>query len=106
MTKKSPTALSMDYLAKAGWTVARVEHWNAHAGVRQDLFGIADLIAYKMGAYMQNGRIALIQTTSTSNMAARRKKILASPHYRGWRMAGGEIHVHGWGDNGFKEEIL
>ena len=100
MSKKSPTQLSLDYLNKSGYTCAIVEHWNAFAGIRQDVFGFADLLAYG-----RNG-IALIQTTSQNNFEARKKKVLASPHLAGWKKAGGFVLVHGWGKDGLREEVL
>lgn len=68
-----------------------MEKWNPHSKIRQDLFGFADLLAYT------DGRIALIQTTSRSNLAARRRKILESDAAMHWvTYAGGDIFLHGW----------
>lgn len=106
MSKKSTTQLSMDYLNKSGFVCERVEHWNAFAKRKHDLFNFADIIAYKTGDGEDEGTIALVQTTSEDNFSARKKKIYASPHYQGWKMAGGFIVVHGWGKNGLREEWL
>ncbi len=98
---KSPMQLSLDYLNKSGWTCEIVEHWNAFAKVRKDCFGFGDILAYRSA-----GGIALVQTTSWSNFNARRKKILDSPHKRGWFLANGKVCLHGWGPKGLREEWL
>lgn len=86
----SPTQRSLKLLRDGGYTVAIVEHWNPHAKIRQDLFGFADLLAIKPG------EIIAIQTTSISNIAARRAKISAEPRAATWLAAGGLIELHGW----------
>ena len=65
----SPTQLSLKHLRQAGYIVAIVEHFNAFANVRQDLFGAFDILAVK-----DNVTLA-IQTTSSSNMSAPRTKL-------------------------------
>lgn len=95
MKKQSPMQLSLDFLNKCGYVCQIVEKWNSFAGIRQDCFGFGDILAY----HSLHG-IALVQTTTAKNMNARQKKILASPHYMGWKRAGGKIILHGWGKNG------
>ena len=97
----SPTQLSLNHLRKVGWAVSIVEHWNAHAKVRQDCYGFADLLACHI-----NHGIALVQTTTASNMAARRKKIQQNVYAGEWKKAGGLILLHGWKDGGLREERL
>ena len=103
MTKKSPMSLSLDYLNKKGWTCQIVEKRLPIPGkyVTQDAFGFGDILAYHpiLG-------IALIQTTSAANMAARRTKIQANPHSKSWVRSSGRILLHGWGDKGLREEEL
>lgn len=41
----SPTQRTLAELRKMGLKVAVVEHWNAYAKIRQDLFGIVDILA-------------------------------------------------------------
>ena len=53
--------------------VSIVERWNAFAKIRQDLFGIIDLLAID-----SKGNTVGIQVTSYSNISARVKKILGS----------------------------
>ena len=97
----SPTQLSLNYLRKTGWAVAIVEHWNSFAKIRQDAYGFADLLACHI-----NHGIALVQTTTANNMAARRKKIQQNVYAGEWKKAGGLILLHGWKDGGLREEQL
>lgn len=86
----SPTQRSLAALRKAGWLCAIVEHWNPHVGIRQDLFGVADILAVKTGE-----RPLLVQTTSAPNVAARVTKIRASPHLA-TLLAVFQVRVEGW----------
>jgi hypothetical protein len=93
----TPTQRSLAYLRAQGHTVAVTEHWNPFARIRQDLFGILDLIALS-----PEGETIGVQTTSGSNVAARVSKITASEHLPALRRAGWRLLVHGWskGKNG------
>jgi hypothetical protein len=93
--------LSLDYLNKLGFTCQVVEKWIPRANVRKDLFDFGDICAYKPQV-----AIVLVQTTSWSNFAARKAKILASPHHYGWKSCGGRIFLHARGDKGLREEEL
>jgi hypothetical protein len=97
--------LSLDYLAKSGWTCQIVERRLPIPGkhVTQDCFGFGDILAYtsRLG-----GGIVLVQTTSWGNVNARLKKIRSSVHLEGWLAAGGNICVHGWGPKGLREEWI
>ena len=86
----SPTQLSLKKLRQEGYTVAIVEHWNAFARIRQDLFGFIDLLALK------DKEVLAVQTTSASNMSARAKKIGEHENVGAVRKAGWTIHIHGW----------
>jgi len=66
-----------------------VERWNPYARVRQDLFGIIDVLA--VGA-----DIVGIQATSNSNVSARVAKITESEALPILRKAGIRVLVHGW----------
>ena len=87
---KAPTsALSQRMLRKAGHWVEVVETWQTFVhdpkrkiellqegrpiARRADLFGVADLLAVKLG-----GRPLLVQTTTKTNLAAHRNKALAA----------------------------
>lgn len=89
----SPTQRTLAEMRKRGYPLVQVtERWNAFARIRQDLFGIVDVLAV-------GEDIVAVQTTSRSNMAARIAKIAeseATPHLR---KAGIRILVHGWAKN-------
>lgn len=89
----SPTQRSLKLLRDDGWTVAVTEHWNPWARIRQDLFGIIDLLCVRDGVTMG------VQTTSYSNITARVKKIGDSEHIEALRGAEWVIQVHGWRKN-------
>ena len=86
----SPTQRSLSLLRSRGYLVDVVEHWNAFARRRVDLFGVADLVAIKPG------EILLVQTTSYSNLWARREKISTHENWLAIRTAGFAFHLHGW----------
>ena len=90
----SPTQRSKKLLEDEGYLVAIVERRNPYARIRQDLYGLFDLLAVG-GA---EGTVA-VQTTSSSNVATRVAKITASDHVGMVRKAGWTILVHGWRKN-------
>lgn len=89
----SPTQRSLKKLRDDGYRAAITEHWNPFAKIRQDLFGIIDIVAVKEGNTLG------VQTTSYSNMGARIKKILAAEAYPDIKAAGWKILCHGWKKN-------
>ena len=86
----SPTQRTLQLCKKAGWTAQVVERWNPFANIRQDLFGVIDVVA------LDGSRIIGIQTTSGSNVAARLAKIRDTPAAAMWLRSGGVLIVHGW----------
>jgi hypothetical protein len=103
----SPTQRSLDYLRKRGLIAAVVERFNHYAGppdakcqvcgknkigVRQDLFGIFDIIAVDP----QKRLTIAVQTTSGSNLSARRRKLLDSGEAMVCMAAGWKILLHAW----------
>lgn len=44
--KTTSAQRSLKYLRSTGMVAAVVERWNAHAGIRQDLFGCADVFGF------------------------------------------------------------
>lgn len=94
----SPTQRSLKLLRDEGYTAQVVERWNPHARVRQDLFGVIDIVAIK-ALDSDTTNIVGVQTTSKSNMSARVNKIKESPEAALWSAAGGLILVHGWAKN-------
>jgi hypothetical protein len=91
MAGKTPTQRSLEKLRSEGYLCQIVERWNPHARIRQDLFGIGDILAIKAGETL------LVQTTSRGNVAARVKKIRECEHLPVILTAGWKITVHGWG---------
>ena len=91
MAKTSPTMRTLARLRKENYDlVAITERWNPFARIRQDLFGIIDILA------IHKGDTIAIQVTSYSNISARVKKITESPALPFLRDAGWTILVEGW----------
>lgn len=90
----SPTQRSLAAWRAAGATAEVVERWNPHARIRQDLFGIIDIVA------AHDGAIWGVQTTSAGNMSARITKAKAEPKLLAWLRCGGRFVVEGWGKRG------
>ena len=86
----SPTQRSLKFLRDQGYLVAVVEHWNHFARIRQDLFGIGDLLAVH-----PDDKPLLVQVTST-DVASRLRKVRAAPATPILLAAGWRIEVHGW----------
>ena len=88
---KTPATQKSLALLRADWPqVEVVEHWNSHVKIRQDLFGIIDILAVG-----PEGTLA-VQTTSASNFPSRKRKIIESPVTPDLLAAGWRIEVHGW----------
>lgn len=90
----SPTQRTLKELRDHGWTAAVVEHWNAHARIRQDLFGIIDVLAVRPGQTLG------IQTTTTTNLCARITKALSCKELIAWLEANNRFQVWGWSQKG------
>lgn len=95
--KASPTVRSLRLLRARGYLCKIVEHWNAHAKIRQDLWG-CDILAVKLGEAP-----LLVQTTTRSNQSARLNKLKALPSTAWLLKCGWQIHVHGWREQGCDE---
>ena len=86
----SPTQRTLHHLREVGYPLVEVvERWNPHAKVRQDLFGVVDVLAV-------GSDIVGVQATSGSNVAARVRKLTDSPALPVLRKAGVRVLVHGW----------
>ncbi|HTD91150.1 MAG TPA: hypothetical protein VK663_10840 [Burkholderiales bacterium] len=90
----SPTQRSLKHLRELGYLAAVTEHWNPFAHIRQDLFGIVDILA------VGNGETIAVQCTSDSNLANRVTKIADSDATPKLRDAGWKILAHGWKKKG------
>ena len=93
MAKTSPTQRTLKRMRDSGdyKLVQVVEHWNPFGRVRQDLFGIGDILGISI-----TGETHLLQVTSYSNMNARIKKLEdheSTPHLRD---ADWVLIVEGW----------
>ncbi len=89
----SPTQLTKRHYERLGYVVAITERWNPHAKIRQDMFGILDVVA------VGNGETVGVQCTDYTNVSKRVNKIAdadATPHLRdsGWKLV-----VQGWYKN-------
>lgn len=86
----SPTQRTLKHLRDAGYPLVQVvERWNPHARIRQDLFGIIDVVAV-------GEDIVGVQATSASNVSKRIAKITESAALPILRKAGIRVLVHGW----------
>ena len=92
----SPTQRSLKLLRDEGYLCAVVEKWNPHAKIRQDLFGVIDILGIRAAG------VIAVQTTSLSNIASRIEKVETNPNL--WLMlnAGWDVEVHGWAKKGAK----
>lgn len=89
-----PTQRTIKELKALGAEVQIVERWNPFAKRRVDLFGFIDILA------LLGPNILAIQTTSGTNHANRREKILAEPRAVAWLRAGGLLEVWSWAKQG------
>lgn len=87
----SPTQRSLQLLRSEGWIAEVVESHNTFSHRKNDLFGFADLVAMKPGETP-----LLVQTTSGSNLSARRQKIAEEPRAAVALQSGFRIVLHGW----------
>ena len=88
----SPTQRTLRQLRQEGCHCGIVERFNTFVGkfgIRQDLFGIIDLIA------LRPNNISGIQCCG-SDFSAHDKKILASEFSPEWLKSGGMLELWGW----------
>jgi hypothetical protein len=96
MAKTSPTQRSLALLRKEGYTVAIVEKFNFYIKIRQDLFGMFDLVCLQP----QQQGVSGIQVTSGSNLGSRKMKIEQNEVTKLWLKCGNRIWVMGWRKGG------
>ncbi len=95
MSQPSPTQRSLALLRERGYVVEKVEQrLPGKRFVTRDFLGCVDLIG------VRQGEIVGIQTTTRSNLAARRSKALGCPGLAAWLAGGGKFVLHGWGKVG------
>jgi hypothetical protein len=90
----TPTQRTLELLRSEGWLCTKIEYWNPWAKMRVDGFGWIDILA------IQDGCIMGVQTTTSTNLAARLKKAKALAAFRHWLQAGGKAQFHGWKQSG------
>ena|SRR5260370_22900021 len=101
---KSPTARSLEHLRDLGCPlVAVVEKWNPHAQIRQDLFGLIDVLAISA-----EGETIAVQCCSGSggDAADRVRKITDSDKLPHMLNAKWRVVVHAWRKNAAGRWVL
>lgn len=91
MSKKSPSVKALALLRSYGWTPHVVEHWDGFAGVRKDLLGFCDILAFNARV----GAPTLAVQVTADDVASRVKKLLAEPRVATCLRCGWRIEV--WG---------
>lgn len=86
----SPTQRTLARMRKAGYRCATVEKWNPHARIRQDLFGVVDVLC------IGHGETVAVQCTSYSNLPSRVRKIKDSDALADMRNVGWRVLAQGW----------
>lgn len=86
----SPTARTMQKLRDDGWICQVVETFNRFGRVRQDLFGVIDIVA------IRPGRTLGVQACTGTDYARRVKKCKDGPGATAWIAAGNELEVWAW----------
>lgn len=99
MSKTRPTQRTLESLRKIGATCQVVERWqiipkHPGGGVRQDLFGVIDVMA------IIDKKITGIQCGAGSGHSAHKKKCLAEPRLVEWLEAGAKFEIHSWSQQG------
>lgn len=90
----TPTTRSLDHLRRRGMDAQVVEKWIPATNRRQDLFGVIDIVA------ISDTECIGVQTTSATNLSARRTKAEEEPRLARWLKAGCRFELHAWGLKG------
>ncbi len=98
---KSPTQRTLEEMRNRGFPLVQVvEHWNPHARIRQDLYGIIDVLA------VSELDIYAIQATSGDHVSERVAKMAESEALPILIKAGIRVVVHGWRKNAAGRWVL
>lgn len=94
----TPTQRTMQYLRRQGCNCAVVEKWNQHVGehgIRQDLFGIVDILVLEPG---EDGGFLGIQACGQSFAEHKRKLIeeCAEACLNWLNTRGGKLQIWSW----------
>ena len=98
--KTSPTQRTLAEMRERGYTCAVVERWNQFVGIRQDLFGVIDVLC------LGENEIVGVQCTSNDHVADRCTKIAEHENTPHLRKAGMKLLVHGWRKNAAGRWVL
>ncbi len=74
----TPMQRTLAYLRRDGYLCGITEHWNPHVEVRQDLFGFADLIAFR------GSETIAVQCCTTGDINNRTRKVLDNETAEAW----------------------
>lgn len=88
----SPTAHTLEYLRRSGFTAGVVERWLPKVNRKRDFLGCIDILACRRG---EVGVLA-IQATSLSNVSARVAKARGRGELSVWLAAGQRFECWGW----------
>lgn len=108
MARVPATQLSLEYLTGHGCRCAIVERSIASKPfpVKQDMFGLFDIVSVSLSPVEKVDRVSFIQTTSYANLSSRRKKLEAEQELLSALIdAGIRIYLHGWEKTGGSYEI-
>lgn len=94
----SPTQRARAFCKSQGWASQIVERWNPYGKVRQDLFGVIDLVVLDG----QGGGPLGVQVCAGSSHAARRTKAMAEPRLVQWLAAPARFAIWSWSKKGAK----
>lgn len=107
----TPTSRTLKHLRDKGYTAAIVEKWNPFVGprdkqcrecgknkvgIRQDLFGVIDVVALGGGF----GGVLGVQTCAGSGHSSRYQKIVASAEAKRWVECGNRLWIISWAIKG------
>jgi len=90
----TPTRRSLAHIRAGGGVPWIVEHWNQWAKIRQDLFGIIDIVV------MYDGQLVGIQATSGTHHADHKDKLLSSDNSLLWLRTGCGLELWSWSKRG------
>lgn len=96
----SPTQRSLAYLRNLGYKAFVVEKVLPYSYRKIDFAGFADILAFKPGI----PGVLAVQTTSSSNISAHRRKYeddkVISGNIEDWLAAENKFDLHGWSKRG------
>ena len=105
MVKKSstsPTQLSLKELRKRGYMAASIEKFNSFIKIRQDCFGILDILAVHP---IKKEVIGIQACTDTGGQASKHKmKAGANKNLKTWLDSGCKFKIWAWAKKGKRGE--